>query len=53
VQTYPAMDAKVAVSVGGGDSPVWSADGIDDRAVEGHLICSSRSLLTRRLRIGK
>ena len=27
VQTYPAMDAKVAVSVGGGDSPVWSADG--------------------------
>ncbi len=27
VQTYPGMDAKIPVSIGGGDSPVWSADG--------------------------
>jgi Tol biopolymer transport system component len=27
VQTYPEMDAKIPVSIGGGDSPVWSADG--------------------------
>ena len=27
VQTYPEMDAKIPVSVGGGDSPVWSVDG--------------------------
>jgi eukaryotic-like serine/threonine-protein kinase len=27
VQTYPGMDAKIPVSVGGGDSPVWSSDG--------------------------
>ena len=27
VQTYPAMDKKIAASVGGGDYPVWSADG--------------------------
>ena len=27
VQTYPDMDAKIPVSIGGGDSPVWSADG--------------------------
>jgi eukaryotic-like serine/threonine-protein kinase len=27
VQTYPDMNAKIPVSIGGGDSPVWSADG--------------------------
>ena len=27
MQTYPDMNAKIPVSIGGGDSPVWSADG--------------------------
>jgi hypothetical protein len=26
VQTYPALDTRVPVSVGGGDEPIWSAD---------------------------
>jgi serine/threonine-protein kinase len=26
VQTYPSLDARVPVSIGGGEEPVWSAD---------------------------
>ena len=51
VRSYPDANAKIQVSVGGGDAPVWSADGTRVYYSSGTVIVEARLATTPTMRV--